>query len=94
MIAETSPLHVLNTRLAPAAAAQPREMTAADALAARGWQLSPATGSGCQVTETGQSCGAEVRHLISGPYGEHAWVCQHHYGTLCKLIRAAERRPA
>lgn len=70
----------------------PREMTVAEALAAYGWQLSPAPG-GCQVAEDGRVCGGQARHPIAGPHGQDAWICTAHNHALCKLIAGA-RRPA
>lgn len=71
-----------------APAARRPEMTWAGAVAACGWRLSPVTG-GCQVTETGRPCGAEVRHSITG-----GWVCARHHAALCQVLADSARRPA
>lgn len=66
--------------------AQPQPMTWAEALAACGWRMSPVVGGGCQVIEAGRTCGAEVRHCVTG-----GWACPGHYDVLSRVITKTNR---
>jgi len=67
------------------------EMTAADALDALGWRLSPAAAGGCQIIEADRPCGAGTHHPIAGRHAGEAWVCGRHYAAVCKVITTAAR---
>lgn len=74
---------------------QPQRATWADALAARGWQLSDQLASGrCAiVTQDGRRCRDPVggHPPVTDASSRHGWACTPHYGTLGATISAINR---
>jgi hypothetical protein len=62
-----------------------RPMTWADALDRLGWRLIRLR-DGCEVSEGGPACGADIRASIGD-----GWACQQHYAALAELITRSQR---
>jgi len=68
----------------PPAGSAGSPQTAAEALAALGWELGQASADRCQIRDRDGPCPGESRHNIIDT--GRTWVCGPHYQALCRVL--------